>query len=385
MSKVLIIDDEEITRNTFSEVLRQYHFSTFEACDGRSGISMLEREMPDAVLLDLMMPGMDGIETMQEMRKIDPDVPIIFVTGHGDIPSAVEAVKMGAYDFIVKPPDYRMLVHAIDRAVAQLRLKKESAALGAQLLETEAANRELKREITKRKEMEGALQRYALEMKNLSSRLVDIQETERRHVARELHDEIGQALTGLNFSLEELDGLQEKDVGDKVKKALTLVAELMDRVRDMSLSLRPSMLDDLGLLPTLLWHFRKYTAQTNIHVTFKHSGVDGRFEPEVETAVYRVVQEALTNVARHASTDKAEVLLMFENDALEIYVQDSGKGFDPGAASARGDTAGLSGMRERAELLGGRMTIESAPGAGTSLTVRIPLRERRPRKPSEDA
>jgi signal transduction histidine kinase len=385
MSKVLIIDDEEITRNTFSEVLQQYHFSTFEACDGRSGISMFEREMPDAVLLDLIMPGMDGIETMQEMRKIDPDVPIIFVTAHGHIPTAVEAVKMGAYDFIVKPPDYKMLVLAIDRAVAQLRLKRESAAVGTQLLETEAANRELKREITKRKEMEEALQRYALKMKNLSSRLVDIQETERRHVARELHDEIGQALTGLKFTLETMESLPDGQIRKELKKTHTLVGELMSRVRDMSLSLRPSMLDDLGLLPALLWHFRRYTAQTNIHITFKHSCLDCRFEPEVETAVYRVVQEALTNVARHALTDKAEVLLMFENDALEIYVQDSGKGFDPGAASARGDTAGLSGMRERAELLGGRMTIESAPEAGTSLTVRIPLRERRPQKPSEDA
>jgi len=268
MSKVLIIDDEEVTRNTFSEVLRSYHFSAFEACDGRSGISMFEREMPDAVLLDLMMPGMDGIETMQEMRKIDPDVPIIFVTAHGDIPSAVEAVKMGAYDFIVKPPDYKMLILAIDRAVAQLRLKRESAAVGTQLLETEAANRELRTEITKRKEMEEALQRYALEMKNLSSRLVEIQETERRHVAREFHDEIGQALTGLKFTLEKLEGLPDGQIRNELKKTHTLVGELMSRVRDISLDLRPSMLDDLGLLPTLLWHFRRYTAQTNIHITF---------------------------------------------------------------------------------------------------------------------
>ncbi len=510
MNKVLIIDDEDVTRNTFSEVLRSYHFSTLEACDGRSGIGVFEKEMPDAVLLDLQMPGMDGIETMQEMKKVDPDVPIIFVTGHGDIPSAVEAVKMGAYDFIVKPPDYRMLVPAIDRAVAQLRLKRENAAVGVQLLETEAANRELRIEITERKRAEGALrkseenyrnlietmseglgvqdknglivfmnkraceilgyeleeligkpitsvydeenqkilreqmaqrhegkrqsyeiawtrkdggkiftiiapsplfdergnyegsiaiftdisdrklteealQQYAREMKNLSSHLVNVQEAERRQVARELHDEIGQALTGLNFTLETMESLPEELIRNELKKAHAQVDELMSRVRDMSLSLRPSMLDDLGLLPALLWHFRRYTAQTNIHVTFKHSRLDGRFEPEIETAVYRVVQEALTNVARHASTDKAEVLLMLENDALEIRVQDSGKGFDPGAASARGDTSGLSGMRERAELLGGRMTIESAPGTGTSLTVRVPLRERSPQKPSEDA
>jgi histidine kinase/GAF domain-containing protein len=132
----------------------------------------------------------------------------------------------------------------------------------------------------------------------LSQRLLEVQETERRSIARELHDEIGQVLTGLKLTL----GMSTHDLS----YAQALANDLIARVRDLSLALRPAMLDDLGLLPALLWLFERYSAQTNVHVDCKHVGLEGRrFGAALETASFRIVQEALTNVARHARVPKS--------------------------------------------------------------------------------
>ncbi|MCZ6625256.1 MAG: GAF domain-containing protein [Deltaproteobacteria bacterium] len=212
------------------------------------------------------------------------------------------------------------------------------------------------------------------QLQALSRRLVEVQEIERRRIACELHDEIGQELTGLKLTLEMGTRLPADTLPECLSKANTLVSELITRVRELSLDLRPPMLDDLGLLATLLWHLERYTAQTKVRVIFKHSGlVDRRFPPEVETATYRIVQEALTNVARHAGVSEATVRIWDGRTTLYVQVTDQGTGFDPETALAAGDTSGLAGMRERAKLLGGRLIIESAPGAGSNLTADLPF------------
>jgi PAS domain S-box-containing protein len=208
----------------------------------------------------------------------------------------------------------------------------------------------------------------------LSLRLVETQEAERRRIARELHDEVGQLLTGLKLTLEMSTQPPADLAWDRMGEAHALITDLMARVRQLSLDLRPAMLDDLGLLPTLLWHFERYANQTNVHVTFKHTGLEGRrFPPEVETAAYRIVQEALTNVARHAGVGEVTVRVWASQDRVSVQAEDQGAGFDPEVALAATKTAGLTGMRERAVLLGGQLTIESAPGAGTHLTAELPL------------
>jgi signal transduction histidine kinase len=137
------------------------------------------------------------------------------------------------------------------------------------------------------------------------------------------------------------------------------------------LDLRPAILDDLGLLPTLLWHIEHYTAQTNVKVNFKHSGLEKqRFAPEVETAAYRVVQEALTNVARHSNAPEATVRVWTQQDILSIEVVDAGRGFDVESVLGR-ETSGLTGMCERATLAGGELKIESGLGEGTRLLAEL--------------
>lgn len=214
-------------------------------------------------------------------------------------------------------------------------------------------------------------------LQSLSRRLVEVQEAERRHIARELHDEIGQALTGLKLILGMGAPLPADAPASSRGEAQALIGDLLTRVRELSLELRPPMLDDLGLLPTLVWHFERYTAQTRIQVVFKHTGVEGRrFAADVETAAYRIVQEALTNVVRHAGVEEATVRLWASEDCLGAQVEDRGKGFAPEAALAAHVSGGLSGMRERAELLGGRLAVESAPGGGTLVAAELPLGRR---------
>jgi PAS domain S-box-containing protein len=210
-------------------------------------------------------------------------------------------------------------------------------------------------------------------LRALSHRLVEVQEAERRHIARELHDEVGQVLTGLKLVLEMSAQLPADRIRDGLGEAQALVNELMTQVRELSLELRPAMLDDLGLLPALLWQFERYAARTHVHVSFGQTGVERRFPTDVETAAYRIVQEALTNVARHAAVSEVMVRLWADQDSLHVQVEDQGSGFDVEASQAAAGGGGLSGMYERAALLGGQLTIESAPGAGTCLTAALPL------------
>ncbi len=186
------------------------------------------------------------------------------------------------------------------------------------------------RDITKRKRAEGAVREYADRLQFLSRRLMEVQEAERRNIARELHDEIGQVLTGLKLTLEMGARLPSDEAGESLKQALGLVNGLMARARNLSLDLRPPMLDDLGLLPTLLWHIEHYTAQTRVRVDFKNSGLEARrFTSAVETAAYRIVQEGLTNIARHADVSEAAVRVWTDQRTLIIEIEDMGVGFDP--------------------------------------------------------
>jgi len=229
-------------------------------------------------------------------------------------------------------------------------------------------------DISELKRAEAAGREDAERLKVLSRRLMEVQEAERRKIALELHDEIGQVLTGLKLTLEMGSRLPAQQVGSTLEQVRGLVNDLMARVRKLSLDLRPAMLDDLGLLPTLLWHIEHYTAQTRVRVNFKHSGLEKRrFAPEVETAAYRLVQEALTNVARHAQAAEATVRISTHRQTLLIEIEDNGRGFDVESVMMAGETTGFAGMRERVVLLEGQFTVESQPGAGTRLIAELSI------------
>ncbi|MBM3133351.1 MAG: PAS domain S-box protein, partial [Chloroflexi bacterium] len=171
-------------------------------------------------------------------------------------------------------------------------------------------------DITERRKMQDA-------RRELSRRLVEVQEAERRHIARELHDQIGQALTGIKLSLEKAAVQQASDCQATIDESQVLINDLIGRVRALSLDLRPPMLDDLGLLPTLLSHFKRYTAQTGVEVLFQHRGLEKRFPPDIETGAYRIMQEALTNVARHAKVQRVTVRILANEERLDLQIKDS--------------------------------------------------------------
>ena len=162
---------------------------------------------------------------------------------------------------------------------------------------------------------------------------------------------------------------------EQMEEAQGLVNELIRKVRQMSLDLRPSMLDDLGLLPALEWYFERYTHQTGISVEFDPRDLEQkRFSSEIEITIFRVVQESLTNVARHAGVEKVYVQLVAFQDSLELMIEDEGIGFTLEEQKA-GSSSGLTGMSERTKLLQGEMEIQTRPGQGTRILVRLPLRQ----------
>lgn len=224
------------------------------------------------------------------------------------------------------------------------------------------------------------VQESSRQLRHLAHRVVEAQEAERGHLARELHDEFGQVLTGLKMSLDLIDrpGLDPEVVRRHRERARQRVEELITQVRRMSVQLRPNVLDDLGLLAALQWLLDWFGQQTGIAVSLEHEGIEGRrFDPRSEIAAYRIVQEALTNVARHAHTDSARIGVRLNHkaneDGLEIMVKDGGKGFAPAAdRSGSPPSSGLHGMRERAFAVGGTLHIRSAPDEGTEVNAWVP-------------
>ena len=276
-------------------------------------------------------------------------------TGTADDELAIEAVRRGAQDYLFKgsvtaPLLLRALRYAFERKQSEEALRQA------------------------RDELEARVQSRTFELRALSHRLVKAQEVERRTIARELHDEVGQVLTGLKLVLETAARQPDEQRKESLEQAQTLVNELMGRVRDISLDLRPVVLDDLGLLHALLWQIERFSSQSGIHVDFSHHGLEGkRFEPEIETSIFRIVQEALTNVARYAGVDTASVGVWATDAALTATIEDHGAGFDPKSVLATHDSSGLTGMRERATLLGGHLTIDSVKGNGTTIIATVSI------------
>jgi signal transduction histidine kinase len=217
----------------------------------------------------------------------------------------------------------------------------------------------------------------------LSKKLVEIQENERRFIAHELHDEIGQELTGLQFILEMAKEGPKNSRLEAVNEAQRLVTGLMSQVRELSLNLHPTMIDDLGLLPALNTHFARFQQKTGIQVHFAHQNLGWRFPAEVEVSAFRVVQEALTNTARYARVKELLVNIDADPSSLRIEVSDQGQGFDTQILQDSSRSFGISGMRERTELSGGKFELISAPGQGTQVIAVFPTGEKLERRKSD--
>ena len=199
------------------------------------------------------------------------------------------------------------------------------------------------------------------------------QESERRRIARELHDSTSQSLTSLLVGLQNLKRRVPDDgISPQIDELRHVVGNTLEEVRALSWRLRPSALDDLGLEVALQHHIEDFRRRYGIQVDFVVRGLDDRLPPEMETSIYRIVQEGLTNVARYAHAGHASVIISRRHGMIRVIIEDDGVGFDPYTAQANGKSLGLQGIRERAGLFDGSLTIESQPGGGTSLFVEMP-------------
>jgi len=201
------------------------------------------------------------------------------------------------------------------------------------------------------------------QLEALSRKLVTAHESERRALSRDLHDEVGQVIAALKFSLEAS--------GNRSESLRASLASLMGHVRNIAQRFRPPMLDDFGLAPTLEWHVGQFSEQTGIHVHFRRLGPTCRYHPDLEIALYRVVQEALTNVARYADVSDVRVVLRETPGRIGVRVRDHGAGFDP--ERIRSGSTGIAGMQERLRPFRGQFVVQTRRGDGTSVTATVPL------------
>jgi signal transduction histidine kinase len=301
------------------------------------------------------------LDVLRTLRSEKPHLPVLLLSMRDDGETAVAAFKLGAQDYILQKPDYLTeLVFSLNNILRRSDIEQQNARLTREL---ESLNRSLEAQVMAR----------TAELQALSSRLLKIQEDERRAIARELHDQVGQMLTGLKFQLE---AAAIDAPSDKLVEATATVADIMQHVRELTQLFRPRVLDDLGLQPALEWHAKQFERQTGIVVALDLNLPEGRLPGELETVIFRITQEALTNIARHAGCKNANVTITHDTESLLLEISDRGRGFDLAPILARRDSLGLAGLRERVQLAGGKLEIVSRPGEGTRLHTEFPLPER---------
>jgi signal transduction histidine kinase len=320
-------------------------------------VAALEQGGMDVVLSDFSLPAFDGLSAVAIVRDRWPDLPVILVSGTLGEELAIDSLKNGATDYVLKERLAR-LVPAVRRAMQEVQERVQR-----KLAETRRAE-------------------YSRKLQVLSRRLVEAQETERRYLARELHDEIGQALTVAQLNLQALLQLAgARPLAPRLKESLEVVERVLEQVRDISLNLRPSILDDLGLEPALRWLTERQAALVGLRARFRADPLKRRLNPVIETECFRVAQGALTNVVRHAKAKAVTVGLRKEGRKLHLRVGDDGTGFDVAAVrelAMGGASLGMLSMEERAALAGGGLEFKSAPGRGTQVHAWFPLKWRTP-------
>jgi signal transduction histidine kinase len=344
---ILIVEDEAIVaRDIEYQLLALGYQSMGTVTSGEQAILRAGDWHPDLVLMDIQLSGaMDGIAAAQAIRT-QFALPVVFLTAF-DADAILERAKLTEpFGYILKPFSERELRTVLTMALYKHRVEAE-------------------------------LQSSTRQLKALSRHVLEAQELERRRVAVELHDELGQSLTAIKINLQLSERFKEKAPAGINQENIRIVEDALQQVRRLAAALRPSLLDDLGLAPALKWMAEQSAQRGGFAVDFYSERALARLAPEIETACFRIVQEALTNIARHAQPQQVKIKLRRDGDALVLSVHDDGCGFDLAAMHERaraGASLGVLGMQERAMLLGGELNIESTLGHGSTVQLRCPWR-----------
>ncbi len=355
--RILLLEDNAPHAELVEHFLRESGIRfTITRVETREGfLEQLEQHTPEMILSDYALPAFDGYAALAIAKEKFPDIPFIFVTGTMGEEVAIETLKSGATDYVLKTRLAR-LGPAVQRALRETADRHE------------------------RQRAEDKLRRSLDQLRALTTYLQYVREEERTRIAREVHDELGQALTGLKLDLSWLAtkvARNTQPVQEKVKTMVDHIDETILTVRRIATELRPGILDSFGLVAALEWQANEFQSRSSIPCQVASTVDDSQLNPQVTTVFFRIYQEALTNIIRHAAATRVDVLLTEENGALVLKVKDNGRGIsEEEIANTR--SIGLVGMRERAMLVGGDISLQGAPGQGTTMNLRVPL-DRQPR------
>ena len=344
MSTILIVDDNASARETLVAMLenQEYHIELAE--DGFHALQILHHLQPDLILLDVMMPGMDGFEVCRHIRAAQQlaEVPVIMLTALDDRASLLQGIEAGADDFLIKPVDRYELTARV-RTITRLNRYR-------------------------------TLKEQRENLRQMTERLIAAQEQERQHISRELHDDLGQALTLHMISLRNLQDdllLPSEELFERLQALHDQTYDIFIKIRNMAQDLRPPSLDALGLKVSMQTYCTEFTRRTHLPITFE---VDESIPvlPDIyNITLYRVLQEALNNIVKHANASHVWVELNREDDKIILTVQDNGLGFKTGDTQSKG--MGLSNMQERVTIAGGNFSIISDQRRGTILMAQFSL------------
>jgi signal transduction histidine kinase len=301
------------------------------------------------ILSDYSLPAFDGLSALEISKERFPDVPFIFVSGKMGEELAIETLKSGATDYVLKNRLSR-LAPSVRRALK------------------EASERQARRRAVEE------LEKSHEQMRSLAAHLESIREEERLRIAREIHDELGQILTALKLDLEYISGrlpLDQNETRDKILSDLELVRDTICTVKRICNDLRPGLLDHLGIEAAIEWQADEFSRRTGIECSLELPQDKIDIEMDRATALFRIFQEALTNVLKHASATRVSVRLSDYSDNSTLEIQDNGIGFTDEELK-KTNSFGILGMRERVHIWNGEVKIRSSRNAGTSISISIP-------------
>lgn len=366
-ASILIVDDDRASLMAMQEVLVTLGARLVTASSGEEALRRVLEEDFAAILLDVRMPGIDGFTTasMIRERRRSRYTPIIFLTAAtDDLASTFKGYRAGAVDYIVKP------------VIPDVLRSKLSVFVGLNDM-----NSMLSAELAERALSEQRLRASEENLRALAAHLQSVREEERIHIAREIHDELGQALTGLKFDLNSFAKQFERDSpavrAGKQQGLGVAIDRIINSVRRIASGLRPEVLDEIGLAAAFEWQAREFQRRTGIrcHVNIPAKFVDP--DKERSTALFRVFQELLTNVARHANATRVNVSLTEGDSGLGLTVEDNGRGVkDKEIESPR--SLGFLGLRERVLAFGGSVDVKGDEGKGTRVSVSVPTTANQP-------
>lgn len=380
--KVLLVNDDAASLLALASLLPDRN--GYEVITARSGEEALRQVLMHefaVILLDVSMPGMDGFETAEAIHSHprSASVPIIFVTAHyADEMHRLKGYQQGAVDYLFTP----IIPQILQTKVAVfVELAKKNLQLRYQKQELEQLNSDLQEQrkqdlahINEREQAEAALRQSQEELRELASYQERIKEDERKRIAREIHDELGQNLLALRIDIAMLHartGTTHPKLNKKVHSVLDQIDSTMKAMRAIINNLRPTVLD-LGLNAAIEWQVKEFQRRTSIACELAMPDKELSMDDSRATALFRILQESLNNVFRHARATKAKIQLYDKGERLFMMVSDNGIGIFPGCRR-KANSFGLVGIKERISTLGGELTIEAAPDTGTTLTVSIPL------------